>query len=347
MRWTLWISSVALGCVQVPTKGLDSGTGANGTLLVVTFNAGTTLGVLPADTNGSAYGIEQAALSDAWYGDGLAWTPAVDATRDWFARFSPDLVVFQEVFSSDGCATVPAEARTGFVCEDWSEGDPTVAVDILGPGYQVACHPGKPDKCAAVHERVGRFAGCEDDYCPEGLRGETVSDCGTGARVGTATIERDGTPVLQLTNIHGSSGLTEEDQACRMAQTAQVFDAIGDGAPAVSPTLPDVLMGDLNTDPYNFADFDASARDWAERVPLNPTALTQHGLRFVSPIGPGSPASYEGLADIDHVFSDTWSGACDTDLLDPTRPHPVYDVPYFDHRPVVCELRQRAASPRR
>ena len=55
---------------------------------------------------------------------------------------------------------------------------------------------------------------------------------------------------------------------------------------------------------------------------------------------------YSKLCDnIDHVFSDTWSGACDTELLDPTTPHPVYDLPYFDHRPVVCELRGRPASP--
>ena len=68
-------------------QGAGQRAGANGTLVVT---ARCTTSCAAADTNGSAYGIEQAALSEAWYGDGLAWTPAVNATRDQFGRF-PDL----------------------------------------------------------------------------------------------------------------------------------------------------------------------------------------------------------------------------------------------------------------
>jgi hypothetical protein len=337
----LWlVTAVLTGCVRVPKEGFDSGHPADDNrLLVVTFNTGTSEGVVQGADGEDGYGLVQAALSDEWYGDGLAWSPAVEATRSWFSRFSPDLVVFQEIFWSDVCADIPEDARAGFTCESWTEGDPTVARAILGSEYQVACHPGKPDKCAAVHERVGTFDGCDDAFCLEGLRGATVDGCGSGARVGTGTIVRDGEPVLQLTNIHGSSGASSDDQDCRVAQIAQVFDAMGDGPPAVSPDLPDIVMGDLNTDPYRFADFDDSARAWAERVPIDGSPGADHDLAFISVVGEDSVGSYGGVADIDHVFSDTYTGACDLTLLAPDADHPVYVPAYFDHRPVVCELR--------
>jgi len=339
MRWLFAL--VVVGCVRVPKDALHTGTVDEDTLLVVTFNTGTSEGVVSSVDGEDGYGAAQAALSDEWYGDGLAWTPAVDATRAWFDRFSPDLVVFQEMFWPGDCALIPEEAREGFFCEDWEEGGVTVAETVLGPDYQVACHPGKPDKCAAVHNRLGTFDGCDDRFCLEGLRGATIDGCGSGARVGTGTVVLEGEPVLQLTNIHGSSGLSEEDQGCRVAQIAQVFDAMGADPPAVSPALPDVVMGDLNTDPHRFVDLDTSALEWATRVPLDDSEPRAHGLYFVSPVGEDAPGSYGGVADIDHVFADAWTGACDRTLLDTETAHPVYAPAYFDHRPVVCELRVR------
>lgn len=341
-RSWLGVGLLVGGCVRVP-RAKDSGAPTDDDrLIVVTFNTGTSAGVVSGPDGEDGYGPDQAELSDAWYGDSLAWTPAVEATQAWFTRFSPDLVVFQETFWSGGCADVPEAARTGFVCEDWAEGDPTVVQTVLGPDYQVACHPGKPDKCAAVHVRLGTFDGCTEAFCLEGLRGATVEGCGSGARVATGTVvDAEGEAVLQLTNLHGSSGISADDQACRIAQAAQVFDAMGDGPPAVSPALPDVVMGDLNTDPGRFTDFDASAAEWATRVPLDPREPRGHGLYFVSAVGDDAPGSYGGVADIDHVFSDAWSGACDRSLVDAENDHPVYAPAYFDHRPIVCELRPR------
>jgi len=343
MNPRLLLLAACAACVRVPKQ--DSGSPAeqvDDPLLVVTFNTGTSEGVLDGAQGEGGYTAEMAARSDAFYGDGLAWSPAVEATRDWFGRFSPDLVVFQEIFHSGECADIPEADRAGFVCETWEDGDPTVAQVILGDHYQVACHPGKPDKCAAVHRRVGTFAGCEEAFCLEGLAGSTVDGCGSGARVGRGTvIDADGEPVLHLTNIHGSSGLSTDDQACRIAQIAQVFDDLGDGSPAISPALPDVLMGDLNTDPHRFAELDLSAAEWAARVPLDPSVPRDHGMAFISRVGEDAPLSYGGVADIDHVLADAWTGACDQLLLDPEAPHPVYSLAYFDHRPVVCELRER------
>ena len=95
-------------------SGADSGADAGEadiSFLAVTFNTGTTGGLahdsLPADGDTSAH----ATISDTYYGDGLAWVPAVEAARTFFAEVDPDVIVFQEIFHSDECATVPLEAR--------------------------------------------------------------------------------------------------------------------------------------------------------------------------------------------------------------------------------------------
>lgn len=69
-----------------------------------------------------------------------------------------------------------------------------------GDGYQVMCNPGKPDKCAAVKKSFGSFRGCADDFCLEGMEGYTVPDCGSGARVGRAILDRVDGGTLTLVN---------------------------------------------------------------------------------------------------------------------------------------------------
>ena len=86
------------------------------TLGSMTFNSGTTRGVLGAqagEADPDAYGTEQAALSDAWCGDGLAWQDAVDATAAFIAQVDPDIVAFQEIFWSEDCADIPPGAHPG------------------------------------------------------------------------------------------------------------------------------------------------------------------------------------------------------------------------------------------
>ncbi len=332
MRSVIFALPLLAGCTDGPG---DSGSSVDTseparTLRVVSFNTGTTEGLGHDDSPDDGYTSEHAAISDEHYGDGLAWLPAVDAARSWFAEVDPDVVVFQEVFYSGLCPGIPEEAHADFVCDGWEEGDPTVASDILGPDYQVACHPGKDDKCAAVHERVGRFRTCTEDFCLEGLDGSTVEGCGSGARVARGPIEGADGSLLTLVNVHGSSGLSDEDEACRVAQVDQVFEDLGDGAPGADGAL-NLVMGDLNTDPYRFASFDDSAQRWNEEV--------GEGLpfRWISEVGPDAPGSYGGVADIDHVASDGLIGSCWHAGLG--EQEPVIDAVYFDHRPVVCDVR--------
>ncbi|MEZ4444384.1 MAG: hypothetical protein R3B72_35245 [Polyangiaceae bacterium] len=300
-------------------------------ITVVTFNTGTTGGLGHDTPPDDGYGSAQAELSDLYYGDGLAWTAVVEDTEAFFAELQPDVVVFQEIFYSGDCPSVPAEAKPGFVCETWQPGDPTVAQRVLGAGYQVACNLGKPDKCAGIRKDFGTFAGCEADLCLDGLAGAPVPDCGSGSRVGRAVVERADGSTFTLVNVHGTSGLTQEDQDCRLAQFTQVFEdlGIGDG-PAANGEV-NLVMGDLNTDPSFTAEFDESGAKFLEHVGEGKP------YHFISDIGDDAPKSY-GLFNIDHVVSDTFEGDCQIPGLTPGT-SPVSDVTYFDHEPVVCTLR--------
>ena len=299
-------------------------------LVAVTFNSGTTEGMVQ-DPPVGGYTPTLAGYSDQYYGDGLAWLPAVAAAREFFDSVDPDLVVFQEIFHADECAQIPVEAQEGFYCANWSPGDPTVALAILGDDWQVACHLGKPDKCAAVNRRFGTFRGCQADLCLDGLDGSRVPDCGSGSRVGRGVIELVAGGELTLVNYHGSSGFETKDQNCRAAQVDQVFVDIGDGQAGANGAL-NLVMGDLNTDPARLP-FDPSAQRWNDFVGDG------KAFHWLTELGEDAPRTYANLLTIDHVISDVLVGSCWHAGV--TAGHPdVIDTPYFDHKPVVCELRE-------
>ncbi len=320
------------GCAGEGTPEPFRTPGGNEPLLftAVTFNSGTSEGMPHDRPPEDGYTSDHAVVSDRWYGDGLAWTTAVEAAERFFRAVDPDVVVFQEVFWSEECAGIPEEAHEDFVCEAWSPGDPTVARWVLGEGWQVMCHPGKPDKCAAVHRRFGSFRGCDEDFCLEGLDGARVEGCGSGARVGRGVIDLAGGGALTLVNVHGSSGISGDDMQCRMRQFEQVFVDLGDGEPAASGET-NLVMGDLNTDPGRVAGLDPSAALWNEFAgPAGP-------FHFLSDVGPEAAPSYAGIFNIDHVVSDHLTGNCW--VAGVTEGHaPVTEAVYFDHCPVVCAM---------
>ncbi|MGM0577746.1 MAG: endonuclease/exonuclease/phosphatase family protein [Myxococcota bacterium] len=296
--------------------------------VAVTFNTGTS-DRMAHDRGDDGYTSDHAALSDQWYGNGLAWIPAVDAARAFFAAVDPDVVTFQELFWSGRCPDIPEEAHEDFVCETWGPGDPTVAQAILPGNWQVMCHPGKPDKCAAVNRRFGSFRGCDADYCLEGLDGAEIDGCGSGSRVGRGVIDRVGGGTLTLVNVHGSSGFGDEEAACRVEQFEQVFVDL-DGAPAAHGDV-NLVMGDFNTDPVRLAGGDASA----DR--LMDFAGPGEPFRFITEVGEDATPTYAGYVNIDHVISDALDGDCWAAGVTEGRP-PVLDAVYFDHVPIVCDL---------
>lgn len=292
-------------------------------LRVVTANVGTGGG-----TDGS-FTSDLADTSDEYYGNGLSWQPAVDAMRVFFEMVDPDIVVFQETFHSPECEDIPSDHHRDFVCETWSSDDATVALSVLPGDWQLVCHPGKSDKCAAVNRRVGTFRGCDGSFCLEGMDGYSVDDCGNGARVARGTIEFvDGTELV-VVNVHGTSGTSGDDMDCREAQVEQVFLDLGDGMPGVNGPH-NLVMGDFNTDPGRATLLDGSAQRWNELA-------ESAGFDFISEVGWSAPPSYAGLANIDHVLADTMVGSCWIPGVTEGRP-PVFDSSYFDHSPVVCDV---------
>ena len=328
-----WETTLQCRLETAPGSGVE--VNPNPRFVVVTFNTGTTE-ALNHESDGDGYGEEQARYSNDYYGNGLAWVPAVEAVTDWFATLKPDVVVFQEIFYSDECVGIPVEAQIGFVCETWSPGDPTVVQVVLGSDYQVACHPGNSDKCLAVKKSFGSIRQCEDeDFCIEGLDGEVIEGCQSRARVARATIDLVSGGEITAVNLHGTSGLSENDIDCRVQQVEQVFINM-DGEPAANGAR-NVVMGDLNTDPERIpGSLDDSVMAWNDYVGGNQPFqwVSDDTATFIAEI-PGLPIS-SPLA-IDHVISDTFAGSCYVPGSSDGYPA-VYSNVYFDHRPQVCDI---------
>lgn len=298
-----------------------------GPFTAVSFNTGTSEGMASADPD-DAYDEAHGEASDLYYGDGLAYLPAVEATTVALAEISPEVIVFQEMFYSGNCPDVPESARADFVCQDWTAGDPTVAQMVMGQGYQVVCHPEKDDKCVAVKKTFGKIRGCDDDLCMDsGLTGFTVPDCGKGARVARGVIDLVSGGTLTLVSVHGSSGMLTGDMDCRVGQFRQIFENLGDGRPAADG-LVNLIMGDFNTDPVRLVPGDTSADYLAENINMGGSVQARFSL--VNDIDAEGPGSYGGLFDIDLVISDYLTGTC--------RHEQVFSTPYFDHIPIVCEF---------
>ena len=202
----LAVASLAASLVACGAETDSTPAPAATTIRVVTFNTGTSPSMGNGPPPNGGYGSAEASLSDQYYGNGLAFGAAVEDARAYFAGLDAEIVHFQEIFYSGDCADIDPTAWSGFVCEGWQPGDPTVAEVVLGAGYQVACNLGKPDKCAAVKPSFGHFRGCEGSLCLDGLDGAEVPGCGPGSRGGRGVIELAGGCTLTVGAGHGSSG---------------------------------------------------------------------------------------------------------------------------------------------
>lgn len=297
-------------------------------LRVVTANVGTTPGLAHDQDASDGYTSAEAAISDTLYGDGLAWNPAVERARAWLADARPDIVAFQELFDARECVAIEVDPEVDFFCRDWQEGDPLVVEQILGPDYQIACAPGQSDNCVGVRRAAGSIEGCDGSVCMEGLDGlETPGECGRGARVSRARVELVDGAMLTTVVVHGTSGISGSDQACRAAQVDQVFVDRGDGEPLVEGDT--LVLGDLNTDPGRLTDVDESAARWVAYVGGDSDFQWHTDL--------DAEPSYAGVMSIDHVASNAFTGGCVIPGVTPGEPT-VWDVVYWDHEPVVCDL---------
>jgi len=272
---------------------------------------------------------------ESYYGAGLAWDPAIVDAAAWLKTVDADVIGFQEIFDPEECPNIPADKRTGLICETWKAGDLTVAQRLAGAGYQVACHLDHHDICAAVKLSFGKFKGCTGALCPDGLGGVKIPDCGHGGRVGRGVVELTNGASFTLVSIHASSGFDSETIDCRKKQFDQIFVSL-DGAPAANGKA-NVILGDFNTDPGRLTKLDASAKSLDDTVDGKPFV-------FITDVGNKATPTYQqktiplvpaGL-NIDLVVSDSLKGSCWTPGI--TAGHPAVGAGWFDHTPQVCTI---------
>ncbi|MFT5686873.1 MAG: hypothetical protein ACI8RZ_007830 [Myxococcota bacterium] len=316
-----------LACTGSPT---DTDTSAE-PFVAMTFNIGTTTG-LNHDDGDDGYTQAMSDHTDELYENSLSWNPAEDALIAFMVEQAPDVVVFQEMFFDPWCLDIPVDPTLDFVCQDYTADRPLQIQRLLGEGYQVACALDEEDNCAGIRRAFGTIEGCDEDVCLGGLDGMSPpSGCSNGAKVGTLDIATTDGRTLTLVNVHASSGINTEDTACRVDQLRQIFVDRGDGVPAAWGST-NLVMGDINTDPFQMADLDPSAAEWNTHVGDG------LGFEYISSDEPDGEPTYSGLFRIDHVVSDTLTGDCtvpgETDGTDP-----VMEAVYWDHRPVVCNVR--------
>lgn len=312
-------------CAPAPA---DLDAPAEHTFVALTFNAGTSTGMGHDQPPDDGYTDEMAELTDAWYRNSLSWNPAELALTDWLAELGPQVIAFQEIFWDGWCDEIPATEHD-LVCNRAPSGL-TQPQRVAGPGFQVACIPDKPDACLLVDRSWATIRGCAQDLCLDGLRGAPIDGCSRSARVDRAELDLAAGGSLTVVLVHGSSGISSEEQACRVRQFDQIFVDQGGWGPAAAPA-PALVLGDLNTDPGRWTEVDPSAARFAEFVGEDLP------FRFLSPVGDEAPRSYQGLVDIDHVAASGLTGACEVAGIG-DGPRAVLEAKYFDHRPVVCRV---------
>lgn len=304
---------------------------------VVTFNAGTSSGQLHSkdeeEGNGDGYTDEHAAEVDAHYGNSLSWNPAEAKAAEFLAELKPEIVALQEVFHDPWCEGIEVKPELDLVCSDYSLDRPYQMERLLGDDYQIACNLDAEDRCAAVRKDFGRFVGCPlDEVCFGGIWGPGLEavNCSKSARIGSIEIELTDGRVLVLVNAHANAGMKESDMECRKHQFQQIFVDRGDGKPAAFGAA-NLIMGDLNTDPFLLAGADPSADE------LNKYVGEGKPFHYISSDSADGPATHVTTMHMDHVISDVILGNCVVAGESPGVA-PVMESTVFDHRPVICEV---------
>lgn len=303
---------------------------------VMTFNCGTTDGLDhdrgEDEGQGDGYTSEMARITDEFYENSLSWNPAEAALTSFLSMKQVDIVVFQEMYFDPWCETIEVDPQLDFVCRDYTPQRPLQVERLLGAGYQVACADGQEDNCIAVSSDFASLRGCPANApCIGGLEGMgPPSGCSNGARISRIELDLvDDDRDIVVVNVHGTSGINPEDQDCRADQFSQIFEDRGDGTPAANGDV-NLVMGDLNTDPFLVGDAEPSSAMWNRFVgPAKP-------FDYISSSDLDGPPTYAGLFRIDHVASDAIRGECV--VAGEHGESPIWNTVYWDHNPVICDV---------
>lgn len=302
---------------------------------VMTFNIGTSSQQLhdkdEEEGNGDGYTSAHSEEVNAHYGNNLAWNPAEQAVIQFIAENKPAIVAFNETFHDPWCEEIEPMPGLHLVCDEYTEDRPLQIERLTGDDYQVATADGKPDNTIAVRRDFGSLVGCPvNGPCLNGIKGLGVPGCSDGARIGTIEVQLMDERRVAVVVAHTNAGMTLADQQCRVKQFQQMFVDRGDGKPAAYGTV-NLVMGDMNTDPFLFAGADPSADEWNLHVGPG------KAFHYLSSADAGGPPTHSTTIKLDHVVSDVLSGNCvvpgETEGV-----MPVMESSFFDHRPVLCTV---------
>jgi hypothetical protein len=303
---------------------------------VITINAGTSSGRrhdadeadgLPPYTSATSE------LVDEHYFNSLSWNPAERALTAWLATQNAQVVAFQEIFHDPWCDEIdrPEDTPLDLICSTHDPAGPLQVQRLTGDRYQFACGIEKPDTCIAIDRDWAVMDGCNAAGCVilwEPAR--PPSECTGRDRMGRVRVTDSTGQRFNIIAWHGTSGGTPEDAQCRADILSLAFEDRGDGTPLVDPTLPNLLLGDFNFDPELFVGADV---DYIAQF-----VGAGRSFSWLSPTDIDGPRSYAGGVSIDHVVGDRWEGDCVIPGSSEGVPA-VWDRVYWDHRPVVCDLR--------
>lgn len=303
---------------------------------VATFNVGTSSQTLhdkdEEQGDGDGYTSTQAAYINDYLGNSLAWFPAEAALKAWLDKERPEIVAFQEMMWDPWCEDAPAPPPDiGLVCQGYTADRPWTAERLLGEDYQLAYAVGQEDLFVGVRRDFGRLDGCPETGRCTALTGQGVfGECNKSPRVTAITVTVKDGRQLVLVNAHTTAGMNEHDQMCRAKQIDQIFLDDGSGQPLANGEV-NLVLGDMNTDPFLFAGADASADQ------LNKYIGPGKAFAYLSSASAEGPPTHVTTMRLDHVASDALTGSCvvpgeseGTQLIMTTS--------FFDHRPVLCAV---------
>ncbi len=292
------------------------------TIKVMSFNTGTTPSKGKRNGGPEEYSRKLAKTSDNYYGNGLAWLPAVAAAKKFITDQNADIIGFQEMFDSRNCSTIPKEFHNSFICEGWRKDAPMVIQQVTSEKYQIACHIHDSEKCIAVKKSFGYIEGCYSDICLDALEGEVIKNCGGRSRVGKAIISSYSGEKYNVIHVHGTSGFKGDDKDCRKKQFSLMFNDYPESGN-------NIILGDFNTDPNKLKRFDRSAKKLKELAKAN---------KFKRVNGSINRQTYAGLVTLDHIYTDSLDRvSCKAYGVSKNTGY-ILNQPYFDHVPLVCEL---------
>lgn len=317
---------------------LDSADGVPAplTFSLMTVNTGTTT-FLNHDQDeergpGDGYTSAHAEVVSESYSNNLAWIPAETALSDFIQKNKVDVVGFQELYYDPWCRDVQVSPGMDLICEQWKEGGSIQINRILGEDYHIVCASEHLDNCVGIRKSFAAPSPSSLVPCAdvEGDDPGPADGCYIGGRTGAVKIDLPDGRTLTVVNLHTFSGATDDTMQRRRDQFKQAFEDKGDGSPWASDVV-NVILGDMNMDPFYWADFDLSAAYWNSRVGEGKL------FHYISSGPEGGEATASMSFRIDHIISDRITGTC----VVPGRTPGVEGVlgeSFWDHRPILCQV---------